>query len=163
MHAEELIIEYDFISDLCAQQGKPLVAVGTTSVRCVESIYWMGVKISQGAHTVDELNVLQWDAYNLSTSLLFSDAIFLLKEWMEQRKLQKINVKTSIIIIPGYTFKAVDFLITNFHQPESTLMLLIGAFLGKKWSEVYQFALKNDFRFLSYGDSSLLTKNVDIT
>ncbi len=158
MHAEELIVERHVIQQLSQHQEK-IVAVGTTSVRCLESLYWMGVKVSQGANTVDALNVLQWEAYNLSTSLNFQEAMIGLNEWMKQKKLKKMSVKTSIIIVPGYSFRGVDFLVTNFHQPESTLMLLVGAFLGKNWEKVYQFALKNDFRFLSYGDSSFLSKN----
>ncbi len=160
MHAEELIIDENFLSQLCLHT-KPIVVVGTTSARCIESLYWMGVKISQGANTVSELKVLQWDAYNLSTDLTFQEAILFLKNWMVQHNLKTMNVKTSIIIVPGYVFHGVDFLVTNFHQPDSSLMLLIGAFLGKQWQKVYQFALKNDFRFLSYGDSSFLAKNVD--
>jgi len=159
MHAEELIIELSLIEQLCASQQRSLVAVGTTSVRCIESLYWMGVKISQGVNTVGELNVSQWDPYNLSTSMTFHEALIILKEWMITNNFQKINVKTSIMIVPGYRFKGVDLLITNFHQPDSSLMLLIAAFLGNRWEKVYEFALKNDFRFLSYGDSSLLTKN----
>lgn len=158
MHAEELIVERDLVEVLALHQEK-IIAVGTTSVRCLESLYWMGVKVSQGGNTVEALNVLQWEAYNLSTSMSFREAMTSLNTWMKANELDQMSVKTSIIIVPGYLFRGVDFLITNFHQPESTLMLLVGAFLGENWKKVYQFALKNDFRFLSYGDSSFLARN----
>lgn len=159
MHEEELVIEKTFVEQLLAHHGKPLVAVGTTSVRCIESLYWIAVKIKAGVHTVSELNVQQWDPYNLSTSLKTEEALQLLLSWFETHQLHRVSIKTSIIIVPGYEFKFVNLLITNFHQPESTLMLLVAAFVGKKWGKIYQYALENDFRFLSYGDSSLLHKD----
>lgn len=159
MHEEELVIEKTFIEQLLANDGKPLVAVGTTSVRCIESLYWIAVKIKAGAHTVSEMNVQQWDPYNLSTSLKSNEALQILLSWFDEQQIHRVSIKTAILIIPGYDFKFVNLLITNFHQPESTLMLLVAAFAGKNWGKIYQYALENDFRFLSYGDSSLLHKD----
>lgn len=159
MHEEELVIEKTFVEQLLANHGKPLVAVGTTSVRCIESLYWIAAKINAGAHTVSEMNVEQWDPYNLSTSLTSKEALELLLTWFDQQQLARISIKTAILIVPGYEFKYVQLLITNFHQPESTLILLIAAFAGKNWGKIYQYALENDFRFLSYGDSSLLHRD----
>jgi len=159
MHEEELVIEKTFVEQLLTHHGKPLVAVGTTSVRCIESLYWIAVKIKAGAHTVSEMNVQQWDPYNLSTSLKTEEALQILLSWFDTHHEHRISIKTSILIVPGYEFKFVNLLITNFHQPESTLMLLVAAFAGKNWGKNYQYALENDFRFLSYGDSSLLHKD----
>lgn len=159
MHEEELVIEKTFVQQLLANDGKPLVAVGTTSVRCIESLYWIAVKIKAGAHTVSEMNVQQWDPYNLSTSLKSSEALQILLSWFDEHELDRLSIKTAILIVPGYQFRFVNLLITNFHQPESTLMLLIAAFAGKNWGKIYQYALENDFRFLSYGDSSLLHRD----
>jgi S-adenosylmethionine:tRNA ribosyltransferase-isomerase len=159
MHEEELVIEKTFIEQLLAHHGKPLVAVGTTSVRCIESLYWIAVKIKAGAHTVSEMNVQQWDPYNLSTSLKSEEALQILMSWFDTHHADHISIKTSILIVPGYEFRFVKLLITNFHQPESTLMLLVAAFAGKNWGKIYQYALENDFRFLSYGDSSLLHRD----
>ena len=156
MHEEELVIEKTFIEQLLANTGKPLVAVGTTSVRCLESLYWIAVKIKAGAHTVSEMNVQQWDPYNLSTSLKPEEALEILLSWFHTHQVNRVSMKTAILIVPGYQFQFVNLLITNFHQPESTLMLLVAAFTGKNWGKIYQYALENDFRFLSYGDSSLL-------
>lgn len=158
MHEEELVLEKTFVEQLLSNHGKPLVAVGTTSVRCIESLYWIAVKIKAGVHTVSDLNVEQWDPYNLSTSLTSEEALKVLLSWFDEQKLARISIKTAIIIVPGYEFRYVQLLITNFHQPESTLMLLVAAFAGKNWGKIYQYALENDFRFLSYGDSSLLHK-----
>ncbi|MDF2457086.1 MAG: S-adenosylmethionine:tRNA ribosyltransferase-isomerase [Cytophagaceae bacterium] len=159
MHEEELVIEKTFVEQLLMNHGKPLVAVGTTSVRCIESLYWIAVKIKAGAHTVSELNVQQWDPYNLSTSLKTDEAFQVLLSWFDEQQITSMSIKTAILIVPGYEFKCVHLLITNFHQPESTLMLLVAAFAGKNWGKIYQYALENDFRFLSYGDSSLLYKD----
>ncbi len=159
MHEEELVIEKTFIEQLLANKGKPLVAVGTTSVRCLESLYWIAVKIKAGAHTVSEMNVQQWDPYNLSTSLKSVDALEIYVSWFQTHEVDRVSIKTAILIVPGYRFQFVNLLITNFHQPESTLMLLVAAFTGKNWGNIYQYALENDFRFLSYGDSSLLHRD----
>lgn len=159
MHEEELVVEKTFVEHILANHGKPLVAVGTTSVRCIESLYWIAVKIKAGAHTVSELNVQQWDPYNLSTSLKTDEALQVLLSWFDEHQITSVSIKTAILIVPGYEFKFVQLLITNFHQPESTLMLLVAAFTGKNWGKIYQYALENDFRFLSYGDSSLLHRD----
>jgi S-adenosylmethionine:tRNA ribosyltransferase-isomerase len=159
MHEEELVIEKTFVQQLLANSGKPLVAVGTTSVRCLESLYWIAVKIKAGAHTVSEMNVQQWDPYNLSTSLKSEEALEILLQWFERNEVHRVSIKTAILIVPGYQFQFVNLLITNFHQPESTLMLLVAAFSGSNWGKIYQYALENDFRFLSYGDSSLLYRD----
>lgn len=161
MHEEELVIEKKFVEQLLAHSGKPLVAVGTTSVRCIESLYWIAVKINAGAHTVSEMNVQQWEPYNLSTSLTSEEALKIVLAWFNDKQTDQLSVRTSILIVPGYRFRFVNLLITNFHQPDSTLILLVAAFAGKKWRKIYEYALENDFRFLSYGDSSLLHRECE--
>ena len=155
-----------------------IIAVGTTSLRTLESLYWIGAKIiaaksavnsginsvvNSGAKnaplTLDNLAVEQWDPYtfteqgNLPSTAAALDA---LAGWLNQNKLERLLTKTQIIIAPGYRFKIIDGLITNFHQPQSTLLLLVAAITNGNWKPIYQYALENDFRFLSYGDGCLI-------
>ncbi|MCQ2204015.1 MAG: S-adenosylmethionine:tRNA ribosyltransferase-isomerase [Bacteroidales bacterium] len=153
MHAEHVVVEADAIRRI-GWGKKPLVAVGTTSVRTLESIYWLGVKLLAGKSIDDGLS--QWDAYELPQDYSSQDALSALLDWMEKNNTTELHSVTQIMIMPGYKFRIVDMLVTNFHQPHSTLLLLIGAFIGLDWHKVYDYALANDFRFLSYGDSSLL-------
>lgn len=152
MHAEHFIVERTAIENILHGK-KPLTAVGTTSVRTLESLYWLGVKILQGEPS-DML--LQWDAYSLPQDVSPEVALQALLDYMDARGDDHFNALTQIMIVPGYKFRLVDRLITNFHQPHSTLLLLIGAFVGDDWHKIYDYALTHDFRFLSYGDSSLL-------
>ncbi len=153
MHTEHFVVEADALKKIL-QKRDSVVAVGTTSVRTLESLYWLGVKLLEGVDISDGIH--QWNPYNLPDGYGVDEALKALLEYMKRNQLSFFNSKTAIIIVPGYNFKIVKTLITNFHQPKSTLLLLIGAFMGEKWKDMYRYALDNDFRFLSYGDSSIL-------
>jgi S-adenosylmethionine:tRNA ribosyltransferase-isomerase len=131
--------------------------VGTTSTRTIESLYWLGRKVFfQPEITQSQLVVGQWEPYETKELCSTKEALEALLSWLERKQLTSILSKTQIIIAPGYTFRIIHGIITNFHQPESTLLLLISALIGEDWKKVYDYALENDFRFLSYGDGSLL-------
>lgn len=153
MHAEHVVVEAKSIKQI-GWGKKPLVAVGTTSVRTLESLYWLGVKLLAGQNI--ENGVSQWDAYELPQYYSSEEALGALLKYMEDKGTEELHSITQIMIMPGYKFRIVDILITNFHQPHSTLLLLIGAFVGLDWQKIYKYAIENNFRFLSYGDSSLL-------
>jgi S-adenosylmethionine:tRNA ribosyltransferase-isomerase len=161
MHEETLYVELSTLKNIsaCLQAKNTLVVVGTTSMRTLESLFWHGVKICLNK-AGREVEIKQWDAYELElgdiTPLQSVTAII---EKMEKDNENVLVGSTQIILAPGYQFKLVDALITNFHQPENTLILLIAAFVGKDWRKIYEHALNNNYRFLSYGDSSLLFKN----
>lgn len=152
MHREPFVITLEFVEKLINRTGK-VVAVGTTSVRTLESLYYSGVKCIEKGHPED---VEQWEPYSKEYSYSLNEALSALAEYMRREGMKDIQMGTSIIIVPGYRFKVVDVLVTNFHQPQSTLLLLISAFVGGDWKTIYDYALSNDFRFLSYGDSSIL-------
>ncbi len=159
MHAEYFEVSKELLHKLSGLSGK-VTSVGTTTVRTLESLYWLGVKILENKTSLlEELHVDQWDCYLLPDHYSVQQAILATEGWMNQRGLTKITASTQMIIIPGYRFKITEILITNFHQPGSTLLLLIAAFMGDSWRKAYQYALAHEFRFLSYGDSSLLFKN----
>ncbi len=158
MHTEHFFVDKKTLKSLLAYRGK-IIPVGTTSVRTLESLYWLGVKLmSDGLKATVELSVGQWEAYDLPQSVTVEESLEMLLSYMRRDNKTFIRASTSILIMPGYEFRMTSGIITNFHQPKSTLLLLISAFAGKRWKELYIFALKNDFRFLSYGDSSLLLK-----
>ena len=154
MHREPFVVTLSFLDKLISKKGK-LVAVGTTSVRTLESLYYIGVKCIEKGMPED---VTQWEPYQKEYSYTITDALSALAGYMRANSLTELQLGTSIIIVPGYEFKLVDILVTNFHQPQSTLLLLISAFVKGNWKAIYDFALANDFRFLSYGDSSVLFK-----
>ena len=152
MHREPFVVTLAFLERLIARKGK-VVAVGTTSVRTLESLYYMGVRcIEKGAPA----DVNQWDPYEREYPYTLEESLKALINFMRDNALKDIQLGTRIIIVPGYEFKVVDILVTNFHQPQSTLLLLISAFVKGDWKKIYEFALSHDFRFLSYGDSSVL-------
>ncbi len=153
MHTEHFVVEAQTVKTVL-QNVEKIVAVGTTSVRTLESLYWLGVRLLENMNIADGIN--QWDPYNIPAHYPVKEALKALMDYMQQNNLKYFNSKTAIIIVPGYRFRLVKTLITNFHQPKSTLLLLIGAFIGHNWKDVYDYALKNNFRFLSYGDSSIL-------
>jgi S-adenosylmethionine:tRNA ribosyltransferase-isomerase len=153
MHAEEVHVQRDLVQTLIAHRG-PIYAVGTTSTRTLESLYWMGVKIISGA-TQSHLVLNQWEAYNLPQHIPYREALTALLIFMDENELATLVTHTSLIIAPGYKFRVLDALFTNFHQPGSTLILLVAAALGSAWEVVYSHALANSYRFLSYGDSNL--------
>ena len=155
MHREPFVVTLSFLDKLISKKGK-LVAVGTTSVRTLESLYYIGVKCIEKGMPED---VTQWEPYQKEYSYTITDALSALAGYMRANSLTELQLGTSIIIVPGYEFKLVDILVTNFHQPQSTLLLLISAFVKGNWKAIYDFALANDFRFLSYGDSSILFRD----
>jgi len=158
MHSEPFSVSLSFLRSLIeCMERKTIVSVGTTSARTLESLYYIGIKLNRGENEVKDVE--QWEPYGADFQLSPLMAIKSICEWMERRKIDSFEAKTRIIIVPGYKFKIIDALITNFHQPSSTLLLLIASFVGKSWREIYNYALNNNFRFLSYGDSSLLFRN----
>lgn len=160
MHSETMTITIDFLQNLLNKIDRPIIAVGTTSMRTLESIFWMGNKIANNADiTLDELKIKQWEVYNNVKIHAKSTVLQAFIDWIKIKGQTHISVETEIIIAPGYQFKMANALITNFHQPQSTLLLLVAALIGEKWRNIYNFALENNFRFLSYGDGSLLFPN----
>ncbi|AKD03539.1 S-adenosylmethionine:tRNA ribosyltransferase-isomerase [Pontibacter korlensis] len=157
MHAEQLYITRSILERLLHQVGKPVIPVGTTSMRSLESIYWLGAKVlEQPELSVQELHVSQWQAYESINPPSAETALQALLRYLDHLGTDHLHASTQIIIAPGYTFRMCHGLVTNFHQPESTLLLLVSALIGENWRKVYQHAMENDYRFLSYGDSSLL-------
>lgn len=163
MHAEFIDVTKATIENILTNLDNNIIAVGTTSLRTIESLYWLGVKQSRvgsqesGVEPERSLSLLQWEAYELNEkNISVKDALQTLLQWMNENKLGRLLAKTQILIAPGYQFKIIKGLITNFHQPQSTLLLLVAALIGDDWRKVYDYALQNDFRFLSYGDGSLL-------
>jgi S-adenosylmethionine:tRNA ribosyltransferase-isomerase len=158
MHAEWVQIQATTIKQIVAQlQVGKIASVGTTSIRSIESLYWWAAYCYHNKSLENsQFTVPQWlpyqATYNYSAALILNWVL----QQMEQNNLTQISFKTQIIIVPGYNFKLIDILITNFHQPNSTLLLLISAFTNNNWQKIYNYALQNNFRFLSYGDSSLL-------
>lgn len=166
MHAEWMDVSKSTIKNILANLDKNFIAVGTTSLRTLESLYWLGVKLSiknnrqPSGTSENSLMLFQWEAYELAkTNITTTDALQTLLNWMNKNKIEKLIAKTQLLIAPGYEFKIVNALITNFHQPLSTLLLLVAALIGDDWRKVYNYALQNNFRFLSYGDGSLLWKS----
>ena len=161
MHTEHIAVKRDTIQRLL-KHGCQAIAVGTTSVRTLESLYYMGIKalgLHPGKETGDamELGVPQWMPYGCSPdSPSTEQALKSLLDYMDRHELDVLHSCTQIIIAPGYRYRIVKMMVTNFHQPQSTLLLLVSAFVGEDWRKIYDYALANDFRFLSYGDSSLL-------
>jgi len=155
MHTEHIQVTCESLQNII-KLSKPIIAVGTTSVRSLESLYWMGVKILaqyENPHLLE-----QWEAYRLPVNYSVKESYQAISKYMEKNNLSLFNAATQIIIAPGYSFRVISGLVTNFHQPQSTLLLLISALVGNNWKKIYKYALDNDFRFLSYGDSSLLMK-----
>ncbi len=158
MHAEFIDVNRSLISNLEKHLSKKIIAVGTTSLRTLESLYWLGRKIIHNpAITPEELHVTQWEVYEVAeTTITAVSSLQALLDWMDTHQLNRLLSKTQIIIAPGYSFRIIHGLITNFHQPQSTLLLLVSAITGNDWRKIYEHALQHDFRFLSYGDGSLL-------
>lgn len=152
MHREPFVVSLELLEKIISCQGR-ITAVGTTSVRTLESLYYVGVSCIEKGHPED---VLQWMPYERNYGYTLEESISAIVEWLKANSLDELKVGTSIIIVPGFRFRVVDVLVTNFHQPQSTLLLLISAFVGGDWHRIYDFALAGGFRFLSYGDSSIL-------
>lgn len=156
MHTEYIVVNKSTIEQII-KNNCSVIAVGTTSVRTIESLYHIGVKLLQ-RDIQDEvsLSVTQWQPYENKNNISAEDSLKAIISYMESNHIEQLKTSTQIIIAPSYEYKIVKAIVTNFHQPQSTLLLLVSAFVGSDWEKIYKYALNNDFRFLSYGDSSLL-------
>ena len=156
MHVEPVHVTADNLRHIIAHQGKPLIAVGTTSVRTLESLYWFGVQL-QSNPDLDHMHVNQWDPYTVSqgSALRMDESYSNILAWLERHDTDRLDGETQLMIAPGYQYRVINGLVTNFHQPKSTLLLLVSALIGDRWKECYRYALDHGFRFLSYGDSCL--------
>ncbi len=156
MHTEHIYININTLQQLINNIGN-ISVVGTTSVRTLESIYWLGVKILKNNNIrPEDLTISQWEVYKLNQNISTLKALNAIYKYMIDKDRVALSSTTQIIIVPEYKFRVINNLITNFHQPKSTLLLLIAAFVGDDWNKIYDYALNNNFRFLSYGDSCLL-------
>jgi len=158
MHHEQVIIPIEILRAFL-EETKNIIAVGTTSVRSVESLYWIGLQLEEKRFNPFHPEVKQWEPYENTASISIEKALQNIIYFLVENNEKAIRFSTQIIILPGYKFKLIRGMFTNFHQPQSTLLLLISAFLGGDWKKVYDYALANDFRFLSYGDSNLYLKS----
>jgi S-adenosylmethionine:tRNA ribosyltransferase-isomerase len=158
MHTEHFEVDFDTISRLIAAPQR--IAVGTTSVRTLESLSVLGYRTLTQGNPAFEKTIGQWEAYDIPAELSGVELLKALGDYMQQHQISRLGASTQIMITPaGFKFRIVDAIVTNFHQPHSTLLLLIAACVGSRWREIYDYALANDFRFLSYGDSSLLCRD----
>jgi S-adenosylmethionine:tRNA ribosyltransferase-isomerase len=156
MHSEHFFVTAETIEKLLKYHGR-IIAVGTTSARSLESLFWLGIKLKNDPAAIKEdLSLGQWDAYEKECSTSVTDAMNAILNVMHRQNLPILSASTRLMIIPGYRFRMIDSMITNFHQPGSTLLLLVSAFVGQKWKEIYNYALENNFRFLSYGDCTFI-------
>ncbi len=158
MHAEWIDVTIETIENLIKNLSNNIVAVGTTSLRTMESLYWLGVKVLLHP-SLQQLQITQWEVYDELSgheNITAQEALQALINWLQKNNLDKLFTQTQILIAPGYQFKIAKAIMTNFHQPQSTLLLLVASAVGDDWRKIYDYALENDFRFLSYGDGSLL-------
>ncbi|MBP5260287.1 MAG: S-adenosylmethionine:tRNA ribosyltransferase-isomerase [Paludibacteraceae bacterium] len=154
MHTEVIAVPCEVIEKLLAHEGR-VVAVGTTSVRTLESLYYIGCHLKAGQ---ENLSVSQWEPYETDPQVTTADALHAILDYLERQGTQVLHARTQIIIAPGYRFHVVRGIVTNFHQPKSTLLLLLAAYVGDVWRDMYDYALREGYRSLSYGDSSLLLR-----
>lgn len=155
MHVEKIHVTADNLRHICAHRDTARVAVGTTSVRTMESLYWFGVQLWHNAE-LEYMHVSQWDPYTLDDcGMDYAEAYGNILKWMERNGVDDMMGETQLMIAPGYRYRTITGMVTNFHQPKSTLLLLVSAFIGDRWKEAYRYALDHGFRFLSYGDSCL--------
>lgn len=157
MHSETIIVSKQTITNFIESLETPIIAVGTTSFRTLESLYWFGVMLHENKNISEPLHLEQWYPYQehkieISTEQALRNIVI----YLEQTQQTKFVASTALMIVPGYRFRLATGIITNFHQPKSTLLLLVSALIGEQWKDVYAYALENDFRFLSYGDACLL-------
>jgi S-adenosylmethionine:tRNA ribosyltransferase-isomerase len=156
MHSEQVLVSRGFL-ERWQNNTNGLIAIGTTSTRSLESLYWLGVKLIDGSMDAHpDLGMGQWDHESLPQGVPLEDSLDALLAYCQQKDLEQIQFNTRLMIVPGYRFRTLSGLLTNFHMPGSTLLMLVAAWIGEDWKKVYGYALKEDFRFLSYGDSSLL-------
>ena len=159
MHSETIIVNRSLIQHLIDADGRDIIPVGTTSTRTLESLYWIGMMLEEQGLELRELHVDQWYPYQEHPTLSTDNALLLLLRYLDLHQLTRLEASTALMIAPGYTMKVITGLITNFHQPKSTLLLLVSALIGDRWKDAYQYALEHDFRFLSYGDSCFFLKS----
>ena len=158
MHIEKVQVSRANLEHIINHQGRPIIAVGTTTVRTLESLYWFGVKLSENPN-LDSMQILQWEPYQLEASTISTEQSYHnVLQWMRHNGHDILDGETQLMIAPGYHYHAINGIITNFHQPKSTLLLLVSALIGTQWKECYRYALDHNFRFLSYGDSCLFLK-----
>ena len=160
MHAESIQVSKQTILRIRERIGQQIIAVGTTSLRTLESLYWLGQKIiAQPQISFANLFVEQWECYTANSKTITpEDALDAVLDFLERNNIDQLNAVTQLMIAPGYEFRIVAGLVTNFHQPQSTLLLIIAALIGEDWKTVYKYAADHNYRFLSYGDASLLLK-----
>jgi len=155
MHHEKMVVSKNTIELLISNLPRPVFAIGTTSARTLESLYWLGVKLIREGSAIHP-NVTQWDPYHsFPIGITPCQSLEALLRYLTVQHLEEYSGETRLMIVPGYRYKLLSGLITNFHMPQSTLLLLVAAMIGDDWRSVYDHALKNGFRFLSYGDSCL--------
>ena len=155
MHSETIIVRKSLIQNLINQIGKPIIPVGTTSTRTLESLYWIGVMLKEQGLALRPLHVEQWFPYEDHAPMSATEALQIIVDYLDKHGLTRLEASTALMIAPSYKMRIITGLITNFHQPKSTLLLLVSALIGERWKDCYRFALDNGFRFLSYGDSCL--------
>ena len=153
MHAEKVAIPKQVIQNLIEHLDKKIICVGTTSVRTIESLYWHGVKLIENKDEDIEIDISQWEPYQKEENITPSQALEAIVDRMNRENVDLLCGQTQIIIAPSYEYRIVKAVVTNFHQPKSTLLLLVSALIGDKWKDCYKFALENNFRFLSFGDA----------
>ena len=158
MHTEQIVLKKENIKDLIEAIDKKIVCVGTTSVRTIESLYWHGVKVLKNNGAYSNIDVKQWDPYQEICEITAKQSLQAILDSMDKENKSVLIGQTQLMIVPGYDYRIVKGMITNFHQPKSTLLLLVSAMIGEDWKRVYDFALKNDYRFLSFGDACMFTK-----
>lgn len=158
MHTEQIVLKKENIEELLDSLDKRVMCVGTTSVRTIESLYWHGVRVLKNNHTYSDMDVKQWEPYQEKCTISAKESLNAILESMEKENRNVLIGQTQLMIAPGYEYRIVDSMITNFHQPKSTLLLLVSAMIGEDWKRVYQFALENNYRFLSFGDACMFTK-----
>ena len=155
MHSETIIVRKSLIENLIQHFGKPVIPVGTTSTRTLESLYWIGVMLKEQGDALRPLHVEQWFPYETHAPLSATEALQGILAYLDKHGLTRLEASTALMIAPSYKMRIITGLITNFHQPKSTLLLLVSALIGERWKDCYRFALDHGFRFLSYGDSCL--------
>ena len=155
MHSETIVVRKSLIENLIHHIGKPIIPVGTTSTRTLESLYWIGVMLAEQGMELRPMHIEQWFPYESHAPLATVNALQNIVDYLDRHHLTRLEASTSLMIAPSYQMRVITGLITNFHQPKSTLLLLVSALIGERWKDCYRFALDNGFRFLSYGDSCL--------
>ena len=155
MHSETIVVRKSLIENLIQHISKPIIPIGTTSTRTLESLYWIGVMLAEQGFVLRPLHVEQWFPYEKHDAICATEALQHILDYLNRYGLTRLEASTALIIAPSYKMRLITGLVTNFHQPKSTLLLLVSALIGDRWKDCYQFALDNGFRFLSYGDSCL--------